>query len=327
MVGIEIGEECDGKHMMPEDYGAIYSQWADAIHKLTPGARLGGPVFEGVDKDITLWADDQGRTSWMERFVDYLKAHGHLKDLAFMSFEHYPFMINGFSPPNDWETLYMEPGIMKHVLHMWREDGVPADVPLIISESGIAAGRSGPGYLGVTGRAIWECDAFGTFFEQGGTAFYRPAINNGAGGRGNLDAGAGPDGGGAYGTPEYSPYSSAHLINFEWLQHGRGANKIFPASADLKDAAGRTVITSYAVKRPDGNWSLMLINHDLTTAHPIHIVIDDARRVSHPFVGSVALVQYCNTSAEDKNIAIAATRDSMYTLPAGSITVIRGKLR
>ncbi len=24
VVGIEIGEECDGKHMMPEDYGAIY---------------------------------------------------------------------------------------------------------------------------------------------------------------------------------------------------------------------------------------------------------------------------------------------------------------
>ena len=79
VVGIEIGEECDGKHMMPEDYGAIYIQMADAVHKLTPSARLGGPVFEGVDKDITLWADDQGRTSWLERFVDYLKAHGHLQ--------------------------------------------------------------------------------------------------------------------------------------------------------------------------------------------------------------------------------------------------------
>ncbi len=166
------------------------AKWATAIHKLTPGAKLGGPVFEGVNKDITLWADDQGRTSWMARFVDYLKAHGHLKDLSFMSFEHYPFMVNGFSPPDDWDTLYMEPGIMKHVLQMWREDGVPKDVPLIISESGITAGRSGRGYLGVTGRAIWECDAFGTFFEQGGTAFYRPAINNGAGDRRNYGGGA-----------------------------------------------------------------------------------------------------------------------------------------
>jgi hypothetical protein len=325
VVGIEIGEECDGKHTMPEDYGALYCQWADAIHKLTPDARLGGPVFEGVDKDITLWADDEGRTSWMERFIDYLKAHGHLKDLSFMSFEHYPFMVNGFTPPNDWDTLYMEPGIMKHVLHMWREDGVAKDVPLIISESGITAGRSGRGYLGVTGRAIWECDAFGTFFEEGGTAFYRPAINNGAADRWNY--GGGPNGGGAYGTPEYTPFTSAHMINFEWLQHGGGANQIFPASADLKDAAGRTVTTAYAVHRPDGNWSFMLINHDLNAAHRIHLAIDDASHVKHSFAESVDLVQYCNNPSEDKNTTITPPPGGIYALPIGSITVIRGKLQ
>jgi hypothetical protein len=325
VVGIEIGEECDGKHTMPEDYGALYCQWAEAIHKLTPGAKLGGPVFEGVDKDITLWVDDQGRTSWMERFIDYLKAHGHLQDLAFMSFEHYPFMQNGFSPPDDWDTLYMEPGIMKHVLHMWREDGVPKNVPLIISESGITAGRSGRGYLGVTGRAIWECDAFGTFFEQGGTAFYRPAINNGTGGPYGSEGG--PNGGGTYGTPEYTPFTSAHMINFEWLEHGAGANQIFPASTDLRDAAGHTIITSYAVHRPDGNWSLMLINHDLHAAHLIHLVIEDANHVQHSFAGPIDLVQYCNTPSEDKNTSVTPSLDGAYTLPIGSITVIRGKLQ
>ena len=132
-------------------------------------------------------------------------------------------MINGSTPPNDWASLYLEPGIMKHVLHIWRQDGVPTEVPLIISESGIIAGQSGPGYLGATGRSIWEVDAFGTFFEQGGTAFYRPAINNGAVGHGLLDPEGGVDGGGAYGTPAYNPYSSAHIINFEWLQHEAGA--------------------------------------------------------------------------------------------------------
>ena len=325
VVGIEIGEECDGKHTMPEDYGAIYCQWAEAIHKLTPGAKLGGPVFEGVNKDITLWADNQGRTSWMGRFIDYLKTHGHLQDLSFMSFEHYPFLQNGFSPPNEWDTLYMEPGIMKHVLQMWRDDGVPRDVPLIISESGITAGGGWRGYLGVTGRAIWECDAFGTFFEQGGTAFYRPAINDGAGDRWGY--GSGPNGGGAYGTPQYTPFTSAHIINFEWLQHGAGANEIFPASADLMDAAGRIVITSYAVHRPDGNWSLMLVNHDLHAAHQIHLVIDDANHVQHSFAGPVVLVQYCNTPSENKNTTMTPNLEGMYTLPIGSITVIRGRLQ
>jgi len=323
VVGIEMGEECDGKHTMPEDYAALYCQWATAIHKLVPSAKLGGPVFEGVDKDITLWPDNQGRTSWMRRFIDYLRDHGHLADLAFMSFEHYPFLVNGDSPPNEWDTLYMEPGIMKHVLQMWREDGVPGNTPLIISESGITAGGGRRGYMGVTGNAIWECDAFGTFFGEGGTAFYRPAINNGAGGR---RGGGGPPGGGAYGTPQYTPFTSAHIINFEWLQHGGGANQIFPASSDLLDGAGRNVINVYAVHRPDGNWSLMLINHGRDAAHPVHLVIDDANGMRRSFADPVALVQYCNNPGDNKNTTMTPSADGVYALPAGSITIVRGKL-
>ena len=44
---IEMGEEADGQHMLPEDYGALYLQFATAIHKLVPNARLGGPAFRG----------------------------------------------------------------------------------------------------------------------------------------------------------------------------------------------------------------------------------------------------------------------------------------
>ncbi len=324
VAGIEMGEECDGKHTMPEDYGALYCQWATAIHQRTPEARLGGPVFEGVNKDITLWADNQGRTSWLRRFIDYLRSHGHLQDLSFMSFEHYPFLINGFSPPNEWDSLYLEPGIMTHVLQMWRDDGVPPNVPLIISESGITAGPGGQGYLGVTGHAIWECDAFGTFFAHGGTAFYRPAINDGADGRRSKGR---PPGGGPYGTPEYTPYTSAHLINFEWLQHGAGPNQIFPAAADLVDASGRTVITAYAVHRPDGAWSLMLINHDRYAGHRIQLQIEEAGGTPRSFVGPIALVQHCNLPAENVNRTQPPSADGTYALPAGSITILRGKLR
>ena len=79
-----MGEEPDGKHAMPEDYAALYVQWATAIHKVDPKLKLGGPVFEGVNEDIQVWPDAQGRTSWMGRFVDYLKAHGRATDLAFV---------------------------------------------------------------------------------------------------------------------------------------------------------------------------------------------------------------------------------------------------
>ncbi len=57
---VEMGEEPDGKHAMPEDYGALYLQWATAIHKVDPKLKLGGPVFEGVNEDIRVVARFRG---------------------------------------------------------------------------------------------------------------------------------------------------------------------------------------------------------------------------------------------------------------------------
>ncbi len=87
---IEMGEEPDGQKMLPEDYGALYLQFAAAIHRLVPDAKLGGPSFEGTNEDVEVWPDAQGRVSWLGRFLDYLKAHNRMNDLTFFSFEHYP---------------------------------------------------------------------------------------------------------------------------------------------------------------------------------------------------------------------------------------------
>ena len=88
---IEMGEEPDGKNTLPEDYAALYLQFATALHKVDPNLKLGGPIFEGVLEDIRVWPNAEGKASWLGRFIDYLKTHGRLNDLAFVSFEHYPF--------------------------------------------------------------------------------------------------------------------------------------------------------------------------------------------------------------------------------------------
>ena len=67
---IEMGEEADGKHMLPEDYGALYIQFAKAIHKLVPEAKLGGPAFEGTFEDVEVLARRQGKSrSWAASWI------------------------------------------------------------------------------------------------------------------------------------------------------------------------------------------------------------------------------------------------------------------
>ena len=119
---IEMGEEPDGQRMLPEDYGALYIQFATAIHRLVPNAKLGGPSFEGTLGDVEVWPDANGNASFLGRFLDYLKAHGQLNAFTFFSFEHYP-------PSNSWNDLYSEPGFVSHIDQVWKDDRLPPNIP------------------------------------------------------------------------------------------------------------------------------------------------------------------------------------------------------
>ena len=80
-----------------------------------------------------------------------------------------------------------------------------------------------------------------------------------------------------------SPYFAAHMINLEWVQHRSGVHHMFPFSTDIKDAEGNVLVTSYAVHRPDGNWSLMLVNRDENNPHTVRVQFEDPRtnRIHH----------------------------------------------
>ena len=72
------------------------------------------------------------------------------------------------------------------------------------------------------------------------------------------------------------------MINLEWVQHHAGVHHMFPSAVDLKnndikDAEGNVLVTSYAVHRPDGNWSLMLVNRDETNPHTVRVQFEDSK--------------------------------------------------
>ena len=66
---MELGEEPDGQNISPEHYGALFVQFADAIHKDNPGLVLGGPGFQSEVDGWNSIPDNEGRTSWMGRLL------------------------------------------------------------------------------------------------------------------------------------------------------------------------------------------------------------------------------------------------------------------
>ena len=336
---VEMGEEPDGQYMLPEDYGAFYLQWATALHRVDPTLKLGGPVFQGVTEDIKVWPDAQGRNSWFGRFLNYLKAHGRLADLSFMSFEHYPY--DGCETP--WKNLYQEPQLLTHIMQVWRDDGLPPDVPLLDTETNAHGGEASVEIFG----ALWLSDTFAGFLTAGGKGtFYYHALSY------SPPHPACPNSWGTYHMfmvdenyeikSKTSQFFAAQLLTQEWAQPVDAEHRTFAASSDVKDAEGHVLVTAYAVLRPDGQWSLMLINKDYDQGHSVRITFhDSAANSDRFFAGPVAMTTFGKAQyqwhpgrkkgyADPDGPAVTSTLDggegAQYALPPASITVLRGKI-
>jgi hypothetical protein len=356
---VEMGEEADGQFMLPEDYAALYLQWATALHRVDPALKLGGPSFTGENHDIEVWADGNGEVSWTGRFIDYLKQHGRINDLAFFSFEHYPYEPCKIP----WGSLYDEPELVSHIMQIWREDGVPANVPLFITESNLSSGASET-YSDIF-SALWLADYIGSFLTAGGNGVYffhylplqmEHGCNDSPGTFGMFTVDA------DYKIQQpLAQFFASQLINLEWVQPGNGEHMTFPAQSDVTDGAGHELVTAYAVRRPDGQWSLMVVNRDQENAHGVRVEFRGQGKLSSPstFTGPVEISvfgreQYqwhpgttrfmAHSEHAGERSVVANTKgmadpdgpivhrkqdagkETAFDLPAASVMVIRGKI-
>jgi hypothetical protein len=341
---IEMGEEPDGQYMQPEDYAALYLQFSAALHKVDPKLRLGGPSFEGVNEDIEVWPSADGRASWLGRFIDYLKAHGRLTDLEFMSFEHYPYRCDA-----KWDELYREPELIAHILDVWRNDGVPASIPLMMTEGNMSAVSSGifPDIMG----ALWLADFEGSFLTAGGAATYFYHYIPEPMWRG-CDAG-----GGTFSALQIdkdlqlkarlSQYFATQLITQEWAQRVDQIHQLFRVSSTLRNSAGMQPVTAYALLRPDGQWALLLVNRDHDQAHTVSIAFRDfannaPENADRHFIGPIEQVSFCAAQYQWHNreeqsfadpdgpparIQISASAQTRYEIPKASVMVLRGHIQ
>ncbi len=223
------------------------------------------------------------------------------------------------------------------------KDGVPENVPLMVTESNVSWALTEP--MVENFAALWLADNAGSFLASGGAAFYHSPIQP-------EPLRSGCHGFSTYGNfvanekleiwQHTSQYFASQMINLEWVKHGAGLHQLFPAEADVKDDAGHALVTAYAAKRPDGVWSLMLINKDPSNAHAVEIDFSNSsgKPPAH-FIGQVTLVtfgaeQYVWHSEGAKSHAdpdgpplrttLNVNSDDSFNLPKASVTVLRGRI-
>jgi len=192
--------------------------------------------------------------------------------------------------------------------------------------------------------ALWLADYVGAFLTAGGNGLYyfhyipsgvHPGCNNS-----DSTFGLFAVNGQHQLTQPLGQFFASQLINLQWLQPGRGVNEIYAAASDIGDGAGHTLVTAYAAKPPDGQWSVLLINKDQESPHHVKIHFEDADTGStRHFSGRVDVLTFGRAqynwdplrklAAPDGPPATAkamAGADTEFELPAASILVMRGNI-
>jgi len=334
IVGIELGEEPDGQFMSPEDYGALYVQWATAIHSAYPNYKLGGPVLSS--SVVQTWSDALGNVDWMKRFAAYLISHNALSLLSFVSVEHYPFDATS----TDWSLLSQEPGQLQDFFTSISNALIPKTTPVYITEYNFNSG-GGEAPVDLTG-ALWQTIFVGEFLNRGGQgAFfyqYLPVqLNEDGSDWGILGMFTADQNDQAIGAT--AQYFSNLMMSQLWCLQGTSAHTVLPATSSIKDGSGNPLVYPYALARPGGDYSLMLVNVD-SVAHPVQVKFTDSATHYFSGLGSRFWLTDSNYVWRPNGANGAATpagpiqaipvrnnKTTTYTLPPRSITVLTGKIQ
>ena len=139
-----------------------------------------------------------------------------------------------------------------------------------------------------------------------------------------------------------SQYFAARMITQQWAQPVDAKHTMFPAGSDVKDPAGNTLVTAYALKRPDGQWSLLVINKDYDHPHRVRIAFrSESAQAEREFSGPVTVITfgkaqyqwhpdrkqgYADPDGPPVESTVQGGAHALYTLPAVSLNVVRGRI-
>jgi hypothetical protein len=141
----------------------------------------------------------------------------------------------------------------------------------------------------------------------------------------------------------FATYFGARLLTQEWLQPGDEVHEMYTATSNARNAEGEELITAYAVHRPDGLWSVLLINKDPKRAFQTDVVFRNAAGAVGAFDGRLDIFQYSGKQyllggpagnphpvradePEHRVIESSMRNRKQFSLPPYSLSVIRGAL-
>jgi hypothetical protein len=256
-----------------------------------------------------------------------------------MSFEHYPF--NGCEHGDQLlHDLLVEPSIVRGIVRTWRRDGLPANIPMYVTEANFSAVNFSEVPMRIEG-ALWQADYLASALTDGVQAavYYQyepvPLSQNSAcpDDWGNLTMFVA----GRHGDirARGAQFWAGQMLMQNWLQPGNGEHQLYAATTTLQ-RHGFPLMTAYAVKRPDGTWSVMLVNKDVR-AHRVTLRLAGNDRIG--FSAPVTRVTFGPAqyqwqrrgarSLPDPDMApsreiITQPNGDAFNVPALSITVLRG---
>ena len=335
--GIELGEEPDGQWVSPEDYAALYAGVARRLAALSPRLKLGGPSLQNFEEQLLTWGDASGNRSWMNRFLKYVRTAGVRFD--FFSFEFYPFdNICADAAPQLRET----PKRLTEMLASLRADGVPSDIPWLMAEYGYSV-FSGQHEVDIEG-ALFDADTVGAFLTLGGSKAYQygyepnylqDELKCSWGNLMMLQLNPKNDA-----LNRLSAYYAAQLMTKEWMQPTNETHDVFPVTIKQREQSSLPAVTVYAVRRPDKQWALLVINKHPKRAALLDVQfnIPGAQQTAR-FVGQLEVVQFSRQQYAWKDDGpdghpirslppahFTREASSSYELLPYSLTVLRGKL-
>lgn len=332
---VEMGEEPDGQFVKPEHYAALYLLFYKELHETNPDLEFGGPSMQDIEQTEVPGRLEFGKGGWLGALLRYLRVHKKLDQFSFFSFEWYPF-----GDDCDRSQLTGASEMLTAALHELELSGLNHKIPWIISEYGYSA-FGARAEVDIDGSLL-NADSVARFLTLGGNAAYlygyepSEVIKEQECSSGNnMLFFSDQD----HHIKEPTPtYWAALLMTQEWTGDARKWHEVYSAISTVKNKSGESIVTAYALMRPDGLWSLLLINKDPNHSYDVAVRVRNSGDKSvRGFRSAIDLFQFSGAQyqlnsdpnnpypirSEPPAHVVIGNRNGKIHLPEYSLTIAR----